>query len=92
MKKITYKNGDSQYFIVMLYEQNFTLKSKNNIISIKTSHSNYCCLYSLKIKNLVCINDVLSLFLMLLFLSILTLKTSYIMFCICFNINNFFSD
>ena len=62
--------------ISSFYNQSFISENKNNIITINLNQSNNCCLYSLKSKDLVCVNYLLFYFSMLLFPSILTLKKS----------------
>ena len=59
-------------------------RKKNNIISINVNHSNNCCLYSLKSKDLIHIKLIYTAyylyFSMLLFLSILKFKNLNTMF------------
>ena len=47
---------------LILYVQGLIFESKNSIIRINLKQSNDCFLYSLKSKDLVCINNLLSLF------------------------------
>ena len=47
---------------MILYVQGLIFESKNSIIRVNLKQSNDCSLYSLKSKDLVCINNLLSLF------------------------------